>query len=38
VLDSFIGWARFAEQQDRREMLQLCVHSLALHCAAAQTR
>lgn len=38
VLDSFIGWAKFAEQQDRQELLQLCVHGLALHCAAAQSR
>jgi hypothetical protein len=38
VLDSFIGWAGFAEQQGRQEMLQLCTHSLALHQAAAQSR
>jgi hypothetical protein len=38
VLDSFIGWAKFAEQHDRQKLLQLCVHGLALHCAAAQSR
>lgn len=38
VLDSLIGWARFAEQQDRQELLHLCIHGLALHCAAAQSR
>lgn len=38
VLDSFISWAAFAEQQDRQELLQLCIHGLALHCAAAQSR
>lgn len=38
VLDSFIGWANFAEQQDRQELLQLCAHGLALHYAAAQSR
>lgn len=38
VLDSFIGWATHAEQLDRQELLQLCVHALALHYAAAQSR
>jgi hypothetical protein len=38
VLDSFIEWANFTEQQDRQQLLQLCVHALALHYAAAQSR
>lgn len=38
VLDSFIGWTLYAEQLGRRELHELCVHAMARHWAAAQSR
>lgn len=38
VLDSFIGWAAYAEQLGRQALQQMCIHALARHLAAAQAR
>lgn len=38
VLDSFVGWATYAEQLGRQELRQLCLHAIARHLSAAQSR
>lgn len=38
VLDSFIGWTRYADALERADLKQLCVHALARHVTAATSR
>lgn len=38
VLDSFVGWCLYSEQLQREELRELCVHALARHVTAAQSR
>lgn len=38
VLDSFIGWAAYAEQLGRQQLHHLCMHAVARHLTAAQSR
>jgi hypothetical protein len=38
VVDSFLGWARYAAALGRQELLELAAHALTQHLEVAATR